>query len=424
MTQTPTINSGFDIIMDKGTNWTPSTGNDGTDDGLNPTTGPSWNSVQISMLGDEGMLSGFGFAMKYWQETSSPSGSPSYSYPTWTLVSQTITPLSPPTVPFFTTNSGSELFTIPTGEVVGGSVSGKGGITDGTQYDYLRVFDEAELTWLPRLSTAATQMVNQNYVRTIDNIDTSLPSPQLPMDTVSAFVPDERESVTVSYRVDTTYSTLLGGTQSYSFVITQLCTQDVSNFKKLLEKVLDNCYFTHGFYHMGLYEVDALPNYDSNANVINGGVIEPQYAIDQAASEVAGFTVYRITNGEAPPVGDIGVTEDGTVVLESDIEALEAEKARQDKLVEEMLAGLGPIMEATQKESIKELERISEVQAQYQEEIRANTERRDKIISNLASQINSDSDYKDKLKPGDSVITFESIMSKIIEKSGGGENEE
>ena len=142
------------------------------------------------------------------------------------------------------------------------------GIRDMSTYDYYRVFDQAEVSWLPRAST-----LEQDYIVPGEHgfhypyepeVDHDRPRPKYPMDTISAWVPDPRESVDVIY-------TLVTNGESVS--ITHPVFQDMDNMTEKLKRVLDRCYFTHGLYHNGLYFNEADRNYNING-VIRGNPVE------------------------------------------------------------------------------------------------------------------------------------------------------
>ena len=142
------------------------------------------------------------------------------------------------------------------------------GIRDLSTYDYYRVFDQAEVSWLPRAST-----LEQDYIVPGEHgfhypyepeLDESRPRPKYPMDTISAWVPDPRESVEVTY-------TLVTNGESVS--ISHTVYQDMDNMTEKLKRVLNRCYFTHGLYHNGLYFNEADRNYNING-VIRGNPVE------------------------------------------------------------------------------------------------------------------------------------------------------
>lgn len=440
MTQTPTpapepigsVDHGFDIIIDKGESYTPSTEN-ADDDSSSELGGepapPYWDRVQCDIIDDAIPLNGYRYSMRYWREESvSETDNVSYKYGIWELLSQTIEIIDP-TPPLFATNNGDELFPMSPGD--GTNLSNKGGIKDGTEYDYLSVFDEAELTWKPRAATIKQPSIEQRYLPQVDDTDNRLPDPQFSIDTVSAFVPDERLEIVVTYRVSTTYRvppvTIIPGTydpsddtwtdpifevnndasrdewqtRSYTFTIRQVCFQDLSDITEKLEKVLNASYFTNGYHHVQLYDLNAAPNYDEDANVI-GPVIQPLYEKDEEKSELVNFDVFRLLN---------------TVADESEIDITEIEERKEeiDNQMRQMLEQIQPLIELSQKEIEEDEDNIENAQKEYEEEIRLNTERQDKLINNMMSQLNADVDYLNS--GGDSQYTFESLMQMLIERT-------
>lgn len=432
MTQTPTppeqptatADYGFDIIINNGVSYLPSSGDDDSSDTLQGPVPPYWNRVQCDILDEAAELNGFRYSMRYWVSFER-EGVTNYTQGQWELVSQTIEAIDPEP-PLFMTNNGDELFPMLPGP--GTNLNNKGGIKDGTKYDYLSVFDEAELSWLPRASVYHQPFIEQRYLPQVDDTDNRLPDPQFSIDTISAFVPDERLEIIVTYRVKTTFRAPQFSvippiynendntwgepdldidesnwvTRNHTFTIRQVCFQDLSDITDKLEKVLEACYFTNGYNHIQLYEIKAPPNYDEDANVI-GTVIQPLYEKDEERSETVGFDVFRLTN---------------TIADESSVDDDEKDVAEKDRgdMVEEMTKPLQPLMQYTEREFGKELSDLDSGthNKEYEEEIKLNEERQDKLLSNLSNQINPDSDW---LKSGGAPeYTFESLMEMLIEK--------
>jgi hypothetical protein len=442
MTQTPipeqptaTAGWGFDIAITKGQSYTPSTGSD-DDDSSNPLGGPVppyWDRVQCDILDEAAELNGFRYSMRYWVSFER-EGSVSYTYGQWQLISQTIEIIDPKP-PLFTSNNGDELFPMLPGP--GTNLNNKGGIKNGTKYDYLSVFDEADISWLPRASTIKQPFMDQRYVPQVDDTDNRLPDPQFSMDTVSAFVPDERLEIPVTYRVKTTFEapefTIIPAiydpdnntwsdpeldisednwvTRNHTFTIRQVCFQDLSDITKKLKKVLDASYFTHGYYHIQLYDLNAPPNYDDDANVI-GPVIQPLYEKDEEKSEIVGFDVFRLIN---------------TVADESEIDLEEIEEIKEgiDDQIKGMLDQIKPLIDESQKQIDEDEANVEKAQKEYEEEIRLNAERQDKLINNMLRQMDFDVDHLNS--GGESQYTFESLMEMLIERrsiTSGDQDEE
>jgi hypothetical protein len=89
------------------------------------------------------------------------------------------------------------------------------------------------------------------------------------MDTISSWLPDERESVDVNYNLFVNGSPF----SNSGVTIRHPVYQDMNNFKEKLRKVLNRCYFTHGLYHNSLYLNEADRNYDERG-VIRGNPFE------------------------------------------------------------------------------------------------------------------------------------------------------
>ena len=113
-------------------------------------------------------------------------------------------------------------------------------------YNYVLVFDQAIFEYIQRLAGPFTEQI-----RLIEPAITGewFPSepwdpeanpPIYPIDTIPAFVPDERETVDVSYSLSVTTATGSG-----SISITQTCIAPTRDWGKMLKALLNRCYYTH-----------------------------------------------------------------------------------------------------------------------------------------------------------------------------------
>ena len=161
-----------------------------------------------------------------------------YTYPAWTLVSQTLTcsnrATETPGNPF-ETSAGNEYIS-PT---PGAASIVTSGITDGMKYDYFKVFDETVIDHIEALQPYNSVPVEDKRVPTIPYQPDADP-PVFPIDALTAFVPDERESVTVTYTLTTVWS---GGTDVIS--INQVVTQNTENWKAVIKNLIKRSYYTH-----------------------------------------------------------------------------------------------------------------------------------------------------------------------------------
>ena len=115
-------------------------------------------------------------------------------------------------------------------------------------YIYPLVFDEAIFSYIQRL---AGPFLEDTYV--IEPAITGLwyptepldpeaqPYPIYPMDAVPAFVPDERETIDVSYSLN-----VIGALGSGSISWKQTCIAPNRPWKKMLKALIQQCYYTHG----------------------------------------------------------------------------------------------------------------------------------------------------------------------------------
>ena len=406
---------GFDVLMENGIDFiydpNPPAVEEDDDEDTDPPY-PVWNDVKLDVIGDppnydngQPLLNGYRYSFRYYEledDTDNP-GEFIKTNKQWTLIDQTITRVQPPRNPFIT-NDGGEIFPIPSPQT--GTLIGQGGIRDGSQYGYLQVFDEAELSWLPRCSTFLQEPVN-DVLFEMGRHDGSLPYPYYPMDSVNSVVTDEREFVDVIYRVRTTYSVQgennPNGTpieRTHTINIHQTCEQDPEITEEKMNAILDKCYFTHGFYHDQLYEVDAAPNYSSDGISI-GPVIEPEYEVDQEASDLTHFTVYRLVNTvwNSNGLEDIpGMEQDSA-----------KEEDKRDEVRKEQISGLEGTMASTEANYTAEIENIEKNQKEYEEFVKVNEEKKQSLLDNMLVMMNLPADAVPNITPD--------TLNKFIEEA-------
>ena len=143
-------------------------------------------------------------------------------------------------------------------------------------YSYLDVFDRAEMMYVERCShqmmddyVGEISIQREGYFPTTP-LDPSFtwqgrPNPLYPMDSVTKFIPDDREYRNITYTVGFTATfEALAAQQWVSETITvhQKVLAPQENWPNLLEALLDTCYFTHGWYES--YDFLLTPRPDSN----------------------------------------------------------------------------------------------------------------------------------------------------------------
>ena len=233
------------------------------------TTG-AWQSVTFDDLPQPIILNGFRVQSRYYVETciTAPGANGedvetcTRSYPAWNLISQTLVKSSP-SRQVFDTDEGTELFTAPPG-VYGYSTAG---ITDGTKYEYYRVFDRADISYIARAST-----INQPVIKQPKTLPTDEENGYI-MDALTSFLPDPRESVTITYTLTTNYG---GGTNV--FTINHIVLQDIDDIADKIEGYLSKSYFSDGKYHAQLHELEEEDMYDEGGKLIKPEIYKvPEY---------------------------------------------------------------------------------------------------------------------------------------------------
>ena len=279
-----------------------------------PDASGTWSSVIFNDLPNSIVLNGFRVGARWYSETCNPSqnidGTPildpetgeqvyvcTRTYPAWEVVQQTLVKTDP-SRQVFSTNEGTELFTTEPGIYIGDYTSA--GITDGTEYEYTRVFDQADISYWPRAST-----INQPIIEN----PTTMPSgdDKYLIDTLTSFVPDPRESVTITYVLTTTYkyTPYFGGlpipgeqvTASDTITITQDVLQNTDDVGDKIQAYLERSYYSDGKYHIQLHESDEPDLYDKGGELIRPKAYKvPEYV------EKDGYQ--QLLNGVTPVTPD------------------------------------------------------------------------------------------------------------------------
>ena len=382
-----------------------------------PPIPPGWDNFKIDITGDPPKfdngappIMNHTYAMRYWQTRSDyneidNTHDQEVVYPSWEMVSQTFEQISAegdPTnrevfIRTYDEEGEVEEVTYPishTGFVSGGTVLGTGGIINETRYGYVEVFNECDISWLPRCSTLLQPPIKQKTMPLADNNSIDLPYPYYNVDTINSVVTDERLYVLIRYRVTTVYKASLipsaspdydpGGSfpmveYTHTQIINQYCIQDPEISEDKMEAILNNCYFTQGFYHDQLYDVKARPNYNSDAKPI-GPVIEPAYEVNEEATSMVGFTVYKLLNTVWNPNGLDDVPGQEEVALE------EGEEIK--KRIEPQIEGLGETMASVETNYTTEMESIEKNQEEHKEFVQANKDKKQALLDNMLTMLN------------------------------------
>jgi len=284
---TPIVTSGFEYNIVPGT--------------IAESPSGAWSSVEFSNLPDAIVLNGFRVSSRYYVErcvpSSLPGGGPSLdpdgnqiyvctkTFPEWELISQTLVKTSP-SRQVFDTDNGFELFTSTPGTYIG--FSDEAGIVDGTSYVYVRVFDQADISYIPRASTINQPVITQ---------PTTMPSgpEKYLIDTITSFVPDERESVDITYTLTTTWGDGLGSESTDVMTITHSVTQDTGDAGSKLKAYLERSYYGDGKYHIQLHDMEEQDLYDSGGELVRPEAYKvPVYTGKQLVNSVTPVTTDEI----------------------------------------------------------------------------------------------------------------------------------
>jgi len=132
----------------------------------------------------------------------------------------------------FVTNLGNEYITIDLPHGGSSNWFEVAGITDGTEYDYFRIFDQAFTSYLPFQSDYdAVALENTTIPSTPYDPDNDI----YPIDALIALVPDGRSSLTVTYDLNITYTRSdIAGTYSEQIKIDQVVSQPTNNWGSII----------------------------------------------------------------------------------------------------------------------------------------------------------------------------------------------
>lgn len=191
-------------------------------------------------------------------------------YPNWQVVDQNLYPDKLR----FQTNNSTEYYTQEGTNF--DQIVATAGLGDDACYAYSLVFDQAEIDFIPRLSTPNQPSLDGGRVAIPDQpYFPEQDPPMYPIDAITSFVPDERELVTIEYTLETRYRIKEGGTIFTDTIkITQDITQPTGNFREKLENYMERSYFGNNYYHMGLYPPGMDPIYNDSGDLI-GEINEP-----------------------------------------------------------------------------------------------------------------------------------------------------
>lgn len=124
-----------------------------------------------------------------------------------------------------------------------------GGTFTISGYNYIDVFDQADFAYVPRNSNTDVEISHNERFR-FEPLYPSLEDPKglkaplYPMNMITRFLPDERDSVTVTYRVSMTATDKEGEPiflENPNITIKQTCTQDTSDYSEQLKQLLSYC---------------------------------------------------------------------------------------------------------------------------------------------------------------------------------------
>jgi len=179
-------------------------------------------------------------------------GSPTYvpatttytiGYPSWELISQELTCTSHPVGDTGNPFQQEQPYLIATPGIYGPETNpAVAGFIDGSCYDYFKVFDQSESAYLERLGPYDSTPIENDRIPTepYDAI-----SEIYPIDAVTKFIPDMRESVTVTYSLTTSYKTATTEVTD-TISISHTVTQNVFDWSAQVQSLRSRSHFYNG----------------------------------------------------------------------------------------------------------------------------------------------------------------------------------
>jgi hypothetical protein len=233
-----------------------------------------FNGVTIA-LASSFELNGYSVGARYYVDTEDvdTDGDPTFdrTYPGFNLVSATFTVTAqgaPADRPIFLTTTNAESLFTPSAGAVGVDAYATAGITNGSKYIYTKVFNLSEFDFIPRLSPSSQGVVRPDNGVFPNAAEINDPANGIyPVNTVTAFAPDGRRQVLLTYTYTIVYN-LGAGDLTTTISIEQYANQNISDFGPTLEALLANSYYGHGIYGLDQWPSDEPALYESNATSI------------------------------------------------------------------------------------------------------------------------------------------------------------
>lgn len=246
----------------------------------------AWNSIHFNNVGDGEKLSGYSVGIRWFVTRTDPTDIDTFDpntdvdepttrreYPGFVLVSMELTVDD---INRFTTKTGDELFD-GREKLYGVNEEALSGIIDGTRYSYAGVFDKADIGFYPRLATNDATPVYGKPIPS-DPYEPDSNPPKYPIDGLTSFLPDDRSSVTVNYKLEVTIKPVGNNrTITETVNITHEVTQSdpaTTDWSDEMKAYQDRSYFGNGLIHSGLYPPNHPKVYNDDGEIV-GDINEP-----------------------------------------------------------------------------------------------------------------------------------------------------
>ena len=246
-----------------------------------------FNTVDFGDKVDPIPVGGFKIGMRYWVSQMITPGTidpisqlpgPSTitrTYGNWTVISQTIevSVSGSPTDRgiFQTTPNSNWVQLIPPGDYEGEDIGALSpyqycGIKDGAEYQYGGIFNEGNISYIPRLCPAQQMPVKGSPPSSPYDTGEGV----YPINTLCGYSPDPRPALSVGYKITTVWKPEDGDEVTSVINVSQTVTQDTSDtdYSDEIEEALNRAYYTYDDYQVYLWPVDEPPLYEEDGTPI------------------------------------------------------------------------------------------------------------------------------------------------------------
>lgn len=235
-----------------------------------------WDKLHFDSVRDSDNLTNYKIGIKYFNTETNFSGDEPVDdilHPGFELLECSLTVDDPKR---FTTEDGDEIIQAELGsyETEDEAIFG---FNEKTKYSYTGVFDQSNISYVPRLSPLSQEPIKRTQIPTEPYFPDNNP-PIYPIDMLSTYDPDMRDEVSVTYtlkfkmrpvgRIEVEERTIQ--------IIHKMTQNDptITDWTVDLNEYMNKSYMKKGLIHTALYPLDYPPIYDEFGRLV-GEINEP-----------------------------------------------------------------------------------------------------------------------------------------------------